>query len=85
MLERWLTPLVAIARSLDLGSPPRPGALLELVEESVRVQVRNVANSGPVSAAWAQAEPERKLWVHGLVYELETGRLRDLNVTRGRP
>ena len=43
------------------------------------MQVHNVANSEPVRKAWAGG---RNLPVHGLVYELETGRLRDLKVTK---
>ena len=44
------------------------------------MQVNNVANSEPVSKAWAGGR--KNMSVHGLVYELETGRLRDLKVTK---
>ena len=79
VLQRWLTPLVELARRL-VGGPAHPEILTRLIEESVSVQVSNVANSEPVRKAWAGGR--KNLSVHGLVYELETGRLRDLKVTR---
>ncbi|KAH9981596.1 carbonic anhydrase [Russula compacta] len=82
-LARWLAPLTALAGTLDLQDVPAPDALTKIVEASVRAQVANVVDSAPVQNAWK--EGGKKLWVHGLVYELETGTLRDLNVTRGRP
>ena len=51
-----------------------------LIEESVSGQVNNVAKPEPVLKAWAGGR--KNLWVHKLVYELETGRLRDLKVTK---
>ncbi|KAI9437999.1 carbonic anhydrase, partial [Lactarius indigo] len=79
VIERWLTPLISLARNLSSEASSDP--LTRLIEESVRVQVENVANSEPVRKVW---EGQKDLWVHGLVYELETGRLRNLNVTKGR-
>ncbi|KAH8977683.1 carbonic anhydrase [Lactarius akahatsu] len=79
VLERWLTPLIELASKLNSEAASDP--LTRLVEESVRVQVENVANSEPVRKVW---EGQKNLWVHGLVYDLETGTLRDLNVTKGR-
>jgi len=81
VLGRWLTPLIELAGSLNLKAVPYEEALTKLVEESVRVQVGNVAKSEPVRKAWESGR--KNLWVHGLVYELETGRLRDLNITKG--
>ncbi|KAH9033414.1 carbonic anhydrase [Lactarius pseudohatsudake] len=70
------------SRSPASSNPRTPLTLSRgLVEESVRVQVENVANSEPVRKVW---EGQKNLWVHGLVYDLETGTLRDLNVTKGR-
>ena len=54
---------------------------MKVTEESVRVQVANVVNTAPVKATWAAGK--KNLWVHGLIYELETGRLRDLGITQG--
>jgi carbonic anhydrase len=82
-LARWLAPLTALAGALDLQGVPDSEALTKIVEASVRAQVENVVQTAPVQAAWA--EGKKNLWVHGLVYELETGNLRDLNNTRGPP
>ncbi|KAH9987194.1 carbonic anhydrase [Russula vinacea] len=62
---------------------PDSEALTKIVEASVRAQVENVAATGPVKDAWAGGR--KNLWVHGIVYELETGTLRDLAITRGPP
>lgn len=82
-LARWLAPLTALAGSLDLKDVPNSEAMTKIVEASVRAQVGNVAGTAPVRDAWAGGR--KNLWVHGLVYELETGTLKDLNVTRGPP
>jgi len=82
-LHGWLAPLTALAGTLDLKDVPEPEALTKIAEASVRAQVENVVNSEPVKSAWAA--DRKNLWVHGLVYELETGKLRDLNITRGPP
>jgi len=81
-LERWLTPLTELTRRLGLQLLPDPEALIKVIEASVREQVAHVAESEPVRAAWTA---RRNLWVHGFVYELENGKLRHLNVTRGPP
>jgi carbonic anhydrase len=80
-LGRWLAPLTKLVRTLNLEGLPTSEALTKVVEESVRVQVSNVANTAPVQAVWAAGK--KNLWVHGLVYELGTGRLRDLGITQG--
>ncbi|KAI0294725.1 carbonic anhydrase [Multifurca ochricompacta] len=80
-LARWLAPLTSLARSLDLQGASTPKAMRKLVEENVRVQVANVVNATPVRAAWESGR--KNLWVHGLVYDLETGRLNDLGITQG--
>jgi len=82
-LGRWLEPLTALVGTLDLVNVPESERLTKIVEASVRAQVENVVDSQPVQTAWAGGR--KKLWVHGLVYELETGILRDLNITRGPP
>ncbi len=82
-LARWLAPLTALAGSLDLEGVPDSEAMTKIIEANVRVQVENVTHSAPVREAWAGGR--KNLWVHGLVYELETGTLKDLNVTRGPP
>ncbi|KAH9162678.1 carbonic anhydrase [Lactarius sanguifluus] len=74
VISRWLTPLMELARKLDSEAQSCSDPLTRLIEESVRVQVENVASSEPVRKVW---EAQKDLW-------LETGLLRDLNVTKGR-
>jgi len=84
VLQRWLSPLIELAKDIvDKPHHPHPDLLTKLIEESVGVQVNNVADSEPVRKAWD--EGRKNLWVHGLLYDLKTGLLRDLNVTRSPP
>ena len=57
------------------------GDLTALVEANVRMQVENLAQSDVLQRAWAAG---KDVQVHGWVYELETGRLRDLGVSVGK-
>lgn len=50
-----------------------------LCELNVMAQVENVCHSGFVQNAWSSG---RRLHVHGLIYGLHDGRLRDLGVSR---
>jgi len=64
-------------------------ALKTLVEENVKVQVQNVVSNAVIQDAWVKYGAEggkgtqKKVQVHGWVYGLEDGRLRDLGVTHG--
>lgn len=78
-LQRWLAPLTDLARSLD---GPQP---LELVEANVRAQVEHVLQSDAVRNAWS-ADPAvrgnaRLVGVHGWVFDIDKGKLRDLGVS----
>jgi len=90
-LSRWLTPLTALASSIHNRQPPpstSEEALSILVEENVKAQVQNVCKAPPVVAAWATTKAgamPKSLWVHGWVFEMENGRLRDLGVSKGPP
>ncbi len=72
-LTRWLAPLTEIAREHE--------DLTDLVEANVRAQVTNIAAADVMAAAWAAG---KDVQVHGWVYELETGRMRDLGVSVGK-
>ena len=72
-LKRWLAPLTELARKTD-------GDLATLVEANVREQVANILKSEVIKQAWKK----RDVHIHGWVYELETGELRDLGVSVGR-
>ncbi|KAA1472334.1 carbonic anhydrase [Dentipellis sp. KUC8613] len=83
-LARWLAPLTALVASLRLSTTPAAQAMPLIVEENVRAQVANVVAAPPLQGAWA--DPARKkVWVHGWVYEVENGTLKDLGVTQGPP
>lgn len=53
-----------------------------LCELNVMAQVENVCHTGFVQDAWYAGRP---LEVHGLIYGVHDGRLRDLDVSRGGP
>ncbi|KAH9915945.1 carbonic anhydrase [Epithele typhae] len=77
-LERWLVPLVGLVREhLDED-------LTALVEANVRAQVDAIAQSHVVKEAWLDTERPGGLKIHGWVYELEHGHLRDLEYTIGK-
>lgn len=79
-LERWLAPLTALAASLRLSTAPPEYALPLLVEENVKAQVANVVKAAPLLDAW---RAQKRVWVHGWVYEVEKGTLKDLGVSKG--
>lgn len=72
-LHRWLAPLMELGRNTK-------GDLTALVEANVRMQVENIRVSEVIQRKWETED----ISIHGLVYELETGRLRDLGITVGK-
>lgn len=83
-LNSWLAPLTKLAASLQLSTTPKTEALPIVVEENVKLQVENLCKAPTLTNAWASDNPEkRNVWVHGWVYDLATGKLKDLEVTRG--
>ncbi|KAF8519344.1 carbonic anhydrase [Hysterangium stoloniferum] len=81
-LERWLNPLTELVRSLPVSAPtvPDAAALPVIIEENVKMQVANVTRTQTISDAWASG---KSVHVHGWIYLVEEGRLKDLNITRG--
>jgi len=73
-LERWLRPMVLLAKEKGLSAA-------ELVEENVRMQVDNLAQAATTKGAWAKG---KDVQIHGWVYDLASGRLRDLGITKGK-
>ena len=78
-------PLTTLAATLSSSNPAHKLTALELVEANVRAQVANVVNSDVVQAAWSEDEDTRGraklVAVHGWVYDIEHGRVRDLGVS----
>jgi len=77
----WLKPLTALAVSLNLSNKPQAEALSILVNENVKAQVAIVAETEVIHKTWAEAK--KKVWVHGWVFDIETGLLRDLGISKG--
>ncbi len=80
-VETWLAPL----RQQALLSEPQLAHITDLdarcdrlCEMNVHEQIRILARTGPVRAAWAAG---RQLVLHGWIYSLRDGLLRDLNVS----
>ncbi|THH28308.1 hypothetical protein EUX98_g5872 [Antrodiella citrinella] len=82
-LTRWLGPLTILARQQQSGPDATDAekAIRALIEKNVELQVLNVARTSIVRDAWKKG---RDIHVYGWVYELENGRLRDLEVSISR-
>lgn len=78
-LARWITPLTELARSLGVASLEPTEAVALLVKESVKQQVQNLAKVETIKEAWGKGEDVK---IHGWVYDLPTGALTDLGITR---
>jgi len=85
-LNRWLEPLTRLAAGLQLSSIPHAEALPIVVEENVKAQVENLANTITIGDAWKKGTRKgQAVWIHGWVYDLATGLLKDLHISRGPP
>ncbi|KAG2119407.1 carbonic anhydrase [Suillus clintonianus] len=76
-LTRWLTPLTQLVRTLDLSELSESEAVDKVVEANIVKQVDNICKSEPIVTAWANPGA-KKVSVHGWVYDLATGRIREL-------
>ena len=85
LVDHWLHPIreVGEAHREELAAIADPGARLDrLCELNVLRQVKNVASDVFVQEAWARGQ---SLHVHGWIYSLADGLVRDLNVTVAPP
>ena len=85
LVDHWLHPIreVAARASPSWTALPDGSARLDrLCELNVMRQVQNVASDVFVQDAWARGQDLR---VHGWVYSLANGLVKDLDVTIGRP
>jgi carbonic anhydrase len=85
LVDHWLHPIreVCDTHRHELDAIPEQRARLDrLCELNVIRQVRNVASDVFVHEAWARGQDLR---VHGWVYSLANGLVKDLNVTVGGP
>ena len=85
LVDHWLHPIREVSREHrhELAALPEGRARLDrLCELNVVRQVRNVASDVFVQEAWSRGQP---LQVHGWVYSLSNGLVKDLEVTVGKP
>ena len=73
LLDHWLENVK------DLMERNGTPGLDEMCELNVRLQVRNLALNTIVRRAWSQGHP---LFLHGWIYSVSNGLLRDLDVSR---
>jgi carbonic anhydrase len=81
LIDHWLHPIreTAEAHRAELAAlPPGPPREDRLTELNVMAQVRNVASDLFIRDAWTRGQA---LSVHGWVYALKDGLVRDLGVT----
>ena len=84
-LNRWLEPLTLLAHSLQLPDDS-PKSVETVVIENIKAQVENLAKTETIVKAWTQGTPiKQKVFIHGWVYNLGTGLLDDLHISRGPP
>ena len=84
-LEGWIAPIRRLchARREELAGLPDPEARWRrLCEWNVAAQVRTLRALPTVTAAWARG---RKLALHGWIYDLRDGLLKDLQVSVDGP
>ena len=84
-LEGWIAPIRALrrARGADLlGCPDPEEQGRRLCEWNVAAQVQALAGLATVRAAWTRGQ---RLALHGWIYDLRDGLLRDLGVSRDGP
>lgn len=85
LVDNWLCHIQDVARkhqaALD-GEPDEGARHRRLCELNVAEQVANVSRTTVVRDAWARGQP---LAVHGWIYGLRDGLLRDLEVTVDAP
>ena len=84
LIDNWLRHVTDVAEkhAAALASLPEERRLDRLCELNVAEQVANVRQTTIVEDAWARGQP---LTVHGVVYGLQDGLLRDLRVSTSGP
>jgi len=85
LIDNWLAPLRSLAQAHHEALADLPGETAKvdrLCELNVTAQVANVAQTPVIQAAWRRGQ---SVAVHGLIYRLVDGRLRDLEVTLDGP
>jgi len=85
LVDHWLHPIrevYDVHRAELEAIADRKARLDRLCELNVIRQVRNVASDVFVQEAWSR---QQELYIHGWIYSIANGLVRDLNVTVGPP
>lgn len=80
-LSRFIAPLISLRHSLPAPESTSTSTVQTLIEANVLLSVQRIAASPTVRANWA-LKGTKGVQVHGLIYELATGKLRDLGISR---
>lgn len=81
LIDNWLANIqkgLALHEAVYTVDPDSEASFQQACELNVVEQVRNVCNSSVVQDAWAR---DQSLTVHGLIYSLADGQLKDLGIT----
>lgn len=81
-LMRFIDPIVRLRHAIKGDC-----SVDTLIEENVKRGVENVCNSPAMQDSWSRAGrgEGKQVWVHGWVYDIKSGRLRDLGISVGPP
>src|SRR3954469_2655711 len=85
LVDHWLHPIRENANEYHdvlAAMADETARLNRLCELNIMRQVKNVSSDVFVQDAWARGQD---VWVHGWVYSIANGLIRDLDVTVGRP
>ena len=80
VITRWLMPLVEHLRETELPSG-KEEELKAALAENVKLQVNNFTQA-PLNEFVRAAATKKPVWVHGWVYDIENGFIRDLDITK---
>lgn len=84
LIDNWIRNIRDVARrhEAELAALAGPARASRLVELNVMQQVENLGHSTLIQDAWERGQ---SLTIHGLVYSLQDGLLRDLDVKLDAP
>lgn len=84
LIDNWIRNIRDVARrhETELAALAGPARASRLVELNVMQQVENLGHSTLIQDAWERGQ---SLTIHGLVYSLQDGLLRDLDVKLDAP
>ncbi|KAJ3820511.1 carbonic anhydrase [Lentinula raphanica] len=86
-LNRFLAPLTTsianLITSLQISAVGEEEAVPILVRENIKMQVDNLCETEVIKNAWRNRPQGQELTVHGWLYDIASGRIQDLEVSRG--